>query len=211
MNSKFRLRRVFATAITLTIPLVTLAPMTGCTCGIKKHDKLIRLDEECNNAWADVEAQYQRRLDLLPNAVKIAKKVAEHESETLEAVTNARANATKVTIDAKDLNDPEKMKKFEASQQEVAQSFGKLMHIAEKYPELKADKAFQDLMAQVEGTENRILQARKKYNKAVASYNTELRIVSGKALDAITGDEMFQPRTPFSAQAGAETAPDLDL
>lgn len=206
-----RLCAALSTALALSLPVALVLPSTGCTCGIKKHDKLIELDENCNEAWANVEAQYQRRMDLLPNAVKIAKKVAEHESETLTAVTQARASATQVKITPQDLDDPEKMKKFEASQQEVAQSFGKLMHVAEKYPELKADRAFQGLMAQVEGTENRILQARKKYNAAVSSYNKELRIVSGKALDAITGDEMFQPRTPFSAMAGAQNAPDLDL
>jgi LemA protein len=211
MKKHTRLRAVLTTALTLAIPITTVAQMSGCMCGIKKHDKLIELLEDCNEAWANVEAQYQRRMDLLPNAVKIAKKVAEHESETLTAVTEARASATQVKITAKDLDDPEKMKKFEASQQQVAQSFGKLMHVAEKYPELKADRAFQDLMAQIEGTENRILVARKKYNKAVSSYNKELRIVSGKALDAITGDEMFQPRHPFTAQAGAENAPELDL
>jgi LemA protein len=210
MNKHSRLKTLFTTAILLSVPVLTF-PQTGCTCGIKKHDKLIMLDEECNEAWANVEAQYQRRMDLLPNAVKIAKKVAEHESETLTAVTNARASATQVKITPQDLDDPEKMKKFEASQQEVAQSFGKLMHIAEKYPELKADKAFTKLMDQLEGTENRILIARKKYNEAVKKYNTELRIVSGKALDAITGDEMFQPRHPFTAQAGADKAPELDL
>jgi LemA protein len=204
--------RLLSGLLLVGIPTAPLLMTTGCLCGgIEKHDQLIALDGECDEAWANIDAQYQRRMDLLPNMVKLAKKVAEHEKDTLTEVTKARASATQIQITQADLSDPEKMEKFHASQQQVAQSFGKLMHIAEKYPELKGDQGFMKLMDQLEGTENRILIARKKYNKAVKNYNTGLKKFGGKVLDKVTGDVMFEPRTMYKAQAGAEVAPDLDL
>ena len=203
--------RLLGSLLMIAIPMAPLLLTSGCTCGIGKHDQLITLDGECDEAWANIDAQYQRRMDLLPNLVKLAKKVAEHEKDTLTAVVEARASATQVKITQEDLDDPEKMKKFHASQQEVAQSFGKLMHVAEKYPELKGDAGFMKLMDQLEGTENRILIARKKYNAAVKNYNVELKKFGGKVLDSVTGDSMFESRVMYKAQAGAEVAPDLDL
>ena len=211
MNRKTRLRAVLTTVLALSLPIVAVAQMSGCTCGIAKHDELIALDAECDEAWANIDAQYQRRMDMLPNMVKIAKKVAAHEKDTLDSVIKARASATQIQITQADLDNPEKMEKFHASQQEVAQSFGKLMHIAEKYPALKGDAGFIKLFDQIEGTENRILIARKKYNKAVKNYNTGLKKFGGKVLDSMTGDVMFEPRVMYKAQAGAQVAPDLDL
>lgn len=205
------LTQLFAALTLTTIPALTLLPTAGCTCGINKHDQLITLDAECDEAWANIDVQYQRRMDMLPNMVKIAKRVAEHEKDTLTEVTKARASATQVKITQEDLNDPKKMEKFHTSQQEVAQSFGKLMHVAEKYPQLKGDAGFMKIMEQLEGTENRISIARKKYNAAVKNYNTELKKFGGKVLDNVTGDIMFEPRVMYSAQAGADVAPDLDL
>jgi LemA protein len=143
--------------------------------------------------------------------VEIIKKRAESEKDILAEVTKARASATQVTLSPEVMKDPEALAAYQANQQQIAQSFGKLMEIHEKYPELKSDAGFQELVTQLEGTENRILIARKKCNEAVMHYNNELMIMSGKALDAITGDDMFQPRAMYKAQAGAEQAPDLDL
>ena len=205
------MRTFLASALLFSVPLATVLPSAGCGAGIRKHDKLINLSVEADQALADLDAQYQRRADLLPNAVKIVKARAASEKEILAEVTKARASATQVTLDASVMKDPEALAAYQATQQQVAQSFGKLMEIHEKYPELKSDEGWQQLMTQLEGTENRILIGRKKYNAAVAAYNKELMIVTGKALDMITGDDMFQPKIGFKAQAGAGKAPDLDL
>lgn len=202
---------LLSSLLAVGVPTAPLLLTSGCGTGIKKHDQLIRLSGECDKALGDLDAQYQRRADMLPNMVKIVKKRAESEQEILTGIVEARASATQITLSPEVLKDPEAMKKFNANQQQIAQSFGKLMEIHEKYPELKSDEGFQELMTQLEGTENRILIARKKYNEAVMNYNNELMVVTGKALDAITGDEMFQPRAMYKAQAGAEKAPDLDL
>jgi LemA protein len=135
---------------------------------------------------------------------------AASEKEILTGIVEARAAATSITIDAKALENEETMAKYQANQTQVAQSFGRLMEIHEKYPELKSDEGFQSLMTQLEGTENRILIARKKYNAAVKAYNYEVLNSGGKVFNQITG-EMFTARVSFKAQAGAEKAPDLDL
>jgi len=212
MTSQPRFRSLLAIFLLLGAP--SLLTTTGCGVGkaaINKYDTLVDLDEECDEAWANVEDLYQRRMDLLPNAVKIAKRVAAHEADTLKAVTEARASATQIKVTPEDLDDPEKMAKFQASQQEVAQSFGKLMHIAENYPQLKGDAGFMRLMDQLEGSENRISIGRQKFNKAVTKYNKELRHVSGHAMLVVIGDKEFKKRSRFKAQEGADKAPDLDL
>lgn len=204
------MKRLFIISL-LLIALPELVLLPACKCGIAKHDRLIDLDTDCDQKWADLESAYQRRMDLLPSMVKIVKARAGSEKSTLEAVMQARANATSVKITAADLNDPEKIKQFEASQQEVSQSFGRLMEIHEQYPDLKSDQGFADLIEQLEGCENRIHVARKEYNAAVAAYNKELKHFDGKVLDEVTGDVLFAPRVFFSAQEGADKAPNLDL
>jgi LemA protein len=208
MIGKNRLWMALTVLFAFAIPMMTMS--VACVPGVGKHDKLTATYVECDAKWADLEAQYQRRADLLPQAVKIVKARASSEQEILTGIVQARADATKVTIDAKALEDPAIMEKYQANQQQVAQSFGKLMEIHEKYPDLKSDEGWQNLMTQLEGTENRILIARKKYNEAVRAYNYEVLNSGGKVLNAITGD-MFTARVSFKAQAGAETAPDLDL
>jgi len=210
MRRKTLLRTVLTSALTFSLPILVLTPMVGCGTGVAKHDKLTATYVACDQAWADLEAQYQRRADLLPQAVKIVKARAGSEKEILTGIVEARAKATSITIDAKALENPETMAKYQANQTQVAQSFGRLMEIHEKYPELKSDEGFQNLMTQLEGTENRILIARKKYNQAVADYNYEVLNSGGKVFNAITG-EMFAARVSFKAQAGADAAPDLDL
>jgi LemA protein len=210
MNRKTRLGAALSSALVLAIPLSIAASTTACMPGVAKHDKLTATYVECDEAWANLEAQYQRRADLLPQAAKIVKARAASEKDILTGIVEARAAATSVTIDAKALESEETMAKFQANQTQVAQSFGRLMEIHEKYPELKSDEGFQSLMTQVEGTENRILIARKKYNAAVKAYNFQVLNSGGKVFNAITG-EMFAARVSFKAQAGAEKAPELDL
>ena len=202
------LRALLAIAIALAVPVTATATSSGCGWGIKKHDKLIELDADCDEAWADLEAQYQRRADMLPNLVKVAKASAAHEKDTFKEVAKARASATSMTVD---VHDAESMAKFQQAQGDVTQALGKLAMISESYPELKASEQFSTLMTNIEGTENRILVARKKYNKAVTAYNKELKKFGGKVFDSVTGDTMFEPRVAFKAQAGADQAPDLDL
>jgi LemA protein len=207
MMNQFSMRMLLAFVIFLTLPFFA----TGCLSGIRKHDKLIVLAGECDRALADLDAQYQRRADLLPNMVKIAKKRAESEQDILTGIVEQRAKATAITLSPDVMKDPEALAVYQSNQQQIAQSFGRLMEIHEMYPELKSDAGFQELMTQLEGTENRILVARKKYNQAVMDYNNELMIVTGKALDAITGDDMFQPRPFYQAQTGVEKSPELDM
>jgi LemA protein len=210
MSKHHVLRRILACALTAAIPTTLVLQSAGCLCGVDKHDKLTATYLTCDEEWANIEAQYQRRMDLIPNLVKVVKASAAHEKDTLEAVMKARAEASKVTLDAKSLSDPEAMAKFQAAQGEVSQALGKLMMVSEAYPDLKANEQFATLMEQIEGTENRILVARKKYNAAVKDYNFEVMNSGGKVFNAITG-EMFTARVMFTAQAGANQAPEVDL
>ena len=175
-----------------------------------KYDTLVEKDEVCNQKWSDYEAQLQRRADLIPMLVNTVKGYAAHEKETLTGVMEARAAATQVKLTAEDMSNPEKMKAFQEAQDKMKGSLSRLMMVQEKYPDLKADARFHDLMVSMEGTENRILLARKKYNESVMQYNIELRKVSGKAVNPITGFE-FKPRLPFQAAESAKTAPTVDF
>ena len=175
-----------------------------------KYDTLVERDEVCNQKWADYEAQLQRRADLIPMLVNTVKGYAAHEKDTLTSVMEARASATQVKLTAEDMSNPEKMKAFQEAQDKMKGSLSRLMMVQEKYPELKADARFHDLMVSMEGTENRILLARKKYNESVMQYNVELRKVSGKAVNPVTGFE-FKPRLPFAAAESAKVAPTVDF
>lgn len=141
-------------------------------CG---YNNLQALDEEVKASWSEVDNQYQRRNDLIPNLVQTVKGYAKHESETLENVVTARAQATQTNIKADKLSDPEAFKKFQAAQDNLSSSLSRLMVVVEKYPDLKANSSFRDLSAQLEGTENRIAVARKRYIDKVAEYNTMVR------------------------------------
>jgi LemA protein len=182
--------------------------------GVIKYDTLVDRDVACEQAWADVDATIQRRADLIPNLVAVAKGYAAHERATLDEVIAARASATQVKLEYKqgvdDFSDPAKMQQFQAAQGGLTQALGKLMVVQEKYPDLKANEQFNTLMTQMEGTENRILQARRVYNAAVAEYNKELRHVSGKIINPITGME-FKQRVMFTADADARNAPKVDF
>jgi LemA protein len=178
--------------------------------GCQSYDTLVDKDQVCQQKWADVEANLQRRYDLVPNLVATVKGSAKHEEETLEKVTQARAMATSIKLTADDLTDPEKMKAFQKAQDDLKGSLSRLMLVQEKYPDLKANSAFHDLQVQLEGTENRILRAREQYNAAVKDYNAELGKIKGQAINKATG-KPFKPREYFNASPEALTAPKVSF
>lgn len=171
------------------------------------YNGMVDKQEQATTELANVQAQYQRRADMMPQLAKIVKAYAKHEKETFEAVTKARAAVGQVKLDASTLT-PEKLKQYSDAQGELASAFSKLMVVAEKYPELKASENFKSLQVQEEGTENRISEARRKYNDAVQSYNQAVRKMPNALIAGIFN---FQVMPKFEAAAGAEKAPDLDI
>ncbi len=180
--------------------------------GCDKYNTLVEKDEDCNQTWADYESNLQRRSDMIPQLVNTVKGSAAHENATLTAVMQARASATQVKLDAKsdDFSDPEKVKAFNMAQSNLGSTLSRLMMVQEAYPDLKANAAFHDLQVQIEGTENRLLRAREVYNKSVGEFNKELRRVSGKMINPITGNE-FRPRVYFAADEKSKLAPTVDF
>ena len=193
-----------------TITLVVLAVVLGLAgCGAtSSYNSLVQSDESVKTAWSNLQAQYQRRADLVPNLVETVKGAADFEKETLQSVTEARAKATSVQVSAEDLNDPQKLQQFQKAQSALGQSLGRLLAVSENYPKLQATQAFSDLQAQLEGTENRITVARRDYNQAVQQYNTQVRTFPTVLFAGIMG---FQPRTAFEAETGADQAPDVSF
>ena len=171
--------------------------------GITGYNGLVKADEALNTAWSNVENQYQRRADLIPNLVNTVKGYAEHEKETLDAVVAARTRATQVTVDAGNLT-PEKLQEYQKIQNEVGAALGRLLAVAEAYPDLKANTNFLELQAQLEGTENRISVERRNFNEAAKSYNTSIRTFPRSILAGMFG---FEKRPYFEAQQGVETVP----
>ena len=186
----------------ILVAVMATFALTSCT-----YNKLVEQEEGVTRAWADVEAQYQRRADLIPNLVNTVKGYAAHESETLEAVVNARTKATQITVDPENLT-PEKLQEFQAAQGEVSQALGRLIAITENYPDLKANEQFSELQAQLEGTENRIAESRRLYNEAVQTYNTSVRKFPNNIWAMIFS---FDKKTPFAAEAGAAKAPEVQF
>ncbi len=173
--------------------------------GIGGYNGLVSTQESLNKSWANVENQYQRRADLIPNLVETVKGYAKHESGTLEAVVNARAKATQVTVDPNNLT-PEKLQEFQAAQGELSAALGRLMMIREAYPDLKANQNFIELQAQLEGTENRITVAREQFNQEVQNYNTLVRKFPKNIIARLFG---FERKPTFEAEKGADKAPDV--
>lgn len=171
------------------------------------YNEMVTLDEGVNTAWSQVENQYQRRMDLIPNLVNTVKGYAAHEKETLEGVVNARAEAKKTTIDPSNLNE-ETLKRFQAAQGELSSALSRLMVVVERYPELKANQNFSELQAQLEGTENRISVERKRFNEIAQGYNTYIRKFPNNILSGMFG---FQTKAYFSAESGAEKAPSVEF
>ncbi len=171
------------------------------------YNGMVSQQEQATTELANVQAQYQRRADMMPQLAKIVKAYAKHEKETFEEVTKARASVGQVKLDADNLT-AEKLKQYTAAQGELASAFSKLMVVAEKYPELKASENFQALQVQEEGTENRIGEARRKYNEAVQAYNQMVRRMPAALVARMFG---FETMPKFEAAEGAEKAPDLDI
>lgn len=167
------------------------------------YNGMVDKEEAATTALSNVETQYQRRADLIPNVVEVVKGYAKHEKETFEAVTQARNAATRINLNADNLT-PEKLKEYEAAQNQLAQAFSRLIAVSEAYPELKANENFKALQDQLEGCENRISEARKKYNESVQDYNTTVRHFPNSMLAGIFG---FDRMEKFQAAAGSENAP----
>jgi LemA protein len=184
-----------------------LVVLAGCA-GMGTYNRLIETQERLEQSWANVETQYQRRADLIPNLVNTVRGAADFEQETLESVTQARTRATSINLTADDLADPARVRAFQEAQAQLGGALGRLLAISENYPQLRATEAFRDLQAQLEGTENRINVARRDYNEAVRVYNTSVRRFPTNMLAGVLG---FRPRTPFEAVPGAEQAPVVDF
>lgn len=191
--------------ITLLVIGVLILIMVGGT--LTTYNGLIAKDEAVATAWGNIQSQYQRRADLIPNLVSTVKGYAKHESETLENVMAARAKATQVTINSDNLT-PEKLKQYQAAQGELSQALGRLMAVSENYPNLKANENFSELQAQLEGTENRINESRQIYNSAVQTYNVNVRRFPANIVAGMFG---FDKKNQFEAEAGAEKAPKVEF
>nr|WP_314667162.1 LemA family protein [uncultured Porphyromonas sp.] len=174
---------------------------------MSSYNGMVNEDENVNLQWSEVENQYQRRLDLIPNLVNVVKGYASHEKETLEGVIEARAKATQTTIDPSNMTE-EQLASFQKAQDGLSGALNRLMVVVEKYPELKANENFLQLQAQLEGTENRITVARKGYNDAATIYNKKVRRFPNNMLAGIFG---FSVRPQFKAQEGAESAPTVQF
>jgi LemA protein len=175
--------------------------------GCNGYNNLVTMREQVNREWANVENQYQRRADLIPNLVSTVKGYATHEQETFTKVTEARSKATSVTIDAANMTD-EDLKRFQAAQGEVTSALSRLLAVAEAYPDLKANQNFLELQSQLEGTENRIAVERRKFNETATTYNTALRRFPTVLYAGLMG---FKERPYFQAEAGSQIAPKVQF
>ncbi len=187
----------------ITIVVIALVAIWG----ISSYNGLVSMDENVSNSWANVETQYQRRSDLIPNLVNTVKGYAKHESQTLESVMAARSQATQVKIDPSNCT-PQQLAAYQKAQGDVTTALGKLLAITENYPDLKANQNFLELQSQLEGTENRINVARKDFNDTAKKYNTSLRRFPRNIIASMFG---FEKRNYFEAEAGAEKAPKVEF
>jgi LemA protein len=186
--------------------LAPLAALSLAGCGL---NSVPTAEENVNAKWGDLQSEYQRRSDLIPNLVETVKGYAKQESSVLIEVTQARADAGRVQLSADDLDDPAKVRAFNDAQNRITQAIIPLQRLQEAYPDLKSNQNFLTLQSQIEGTENSILVARRDYNEAVQGYNTRIRTFP----DAI-GAKIFygaKPKVPFEAAAGAQQAPKVDF
>ena len=186
--------------------LAPLAALTLAGCGL---NSVPTAEEQVNAAWGNLQSEYQRRSDLIPNLVATVQGYAKQERDVLIEVTEARANAGRVQLSAADLDDPEKVRAFNEAQSRVSQAIIPLQRLQEAYPDLKSNANFLTLQSQIEGTENSILVGRRDYNEAVQAYNTRIRTFP----DAI-GAKIFygaKPKVPFEAAAGSQNAPKVDF
>lgn len=176
--------------------------------GININNGLVEKQETVNQSWAQVENQYQRRADLVPNLVNTVKGAADFEQETLTNVIEARSKATSIQLNADDLSNPQRIQQFQQAQQQLSGALSRLMVTVERYPELKANQNFLDLQTQLEGTENRIATERQRFNEAVQSYNTDIQKFPTNIFAGILG---FDDKAYFEADEGASDAPEVNF
>jgi LemA protein len=190
----------------LLLPVLLLLSLNLAGCG---YNRIQENEEAVFAAWADVEATYQRRADLIPNLVSTVKAHAAHERETLQAVTEARAKAGQVRISTEQLANPQALAAFQQAQTQMSGALSRLLAVAERYPDLKASQSFIDLQHQLEGTENRINVARQRYNRAVQVFNSSIRTFP----NSLTNNFMLhlERKTPFQAEQGAAKAPRVNF
>lgn len=191
------------TTIGIVLALLLLLFVGGCN----SHNTFVDAETEVEKYWADVQAQYQRRTDLITNLVKTVKGAADFEKETLDAVVSARAKATSINIDASNVT-PETLGQLESAHAQLNSSLGRLLATVERYPDLKSHANFRDLQTQLEGTENRVTVARLNYNTMVTGYNKKVRRFPASFFASIFG---FEEKALFQAQAGAEQAPEVNF
>ncbi len=188
----------------LKLSAFLILAMSLSSCG---YNSMVEQREIVKQKWADVESQYQRRADLIPNLVNTVKGYAAHEKETLTEVIEARSKATSVNVNADNLS-PQAIQQFQAAQSGLTQALSKLMVVVERYPELKANENFMALQAQLEGTENRIAVARKKYNEAVQQYNTQTKKFPTNITAMLFG---FEEMPYYKAEEGSDKAPEVSF
>lgn len=187
----------------LIIVLVLVVVLAGCGCN--SYNGLVRGDQTVQSAWSNVETNYQRRTDLYNSVVKTIQGSANFEKSTLQAVIEARAKATSVQVD---VNDPNSLAQYQQAQGQLQSAFGRLLAVAEAYPQLQTTQAFRDFQTQIEGTENRINVARRDYNTAVNTYNLQVRTFPNSIFAGIFH---FQTKAYYKADAGSEKAPDINF
>lgn len=183
--------------------VVVLCSMTSCST----YNNMVTMDEAVKSAWSNVETQYQRRADLIPNLVSTVKGYASHEQNTLQAVVDARSKATSVSVSLDELT-PESIAQFQQAQSAVTSALGRLIAVAENYPDLKANQNFLELQAQLEGTENRITVARKAFNDATQQYNVQVRRFPANLIAMLFG---FDEKPYYEADESAATAPKVEF
>ena len=188
--------------------IITIAAVAAVVLWlVGAYNGMVTAEEGVESAWSQVENVYQRRMDLIPNLVSTVKGYASHEAETLEGVVNARSKATQVTVDPENLT-PEELKKFNEAQGELSGALGRLLAITEAYPDLKANQNFSELMAQLEGTENRIATERMKFNEVAKGYNTLIRRFPKSIIAGMFG---FESATYFETAEENKTAPKVEF
>lgn len=191
----------------ITLVVVIVLALLGVRYGIKSNNEMVLKQEGVRTAWSQVENQYQRRADLIPNLVATVKGYAEHEKATLEGVVEARAKATQVTVNADELT-PEALEAYMATQNNLTQALGKLIALREAYPDLKANENFIALQTQLEGTENRITTERMRFNDTAKEYNTYIKMFPRSIIAKMLG---FDAQAYFESTPGAETAPVVEF
>ncbi|GJD90193.1 MULTISPECIES: LemA family protein [Methylobacterium] len=179
-----------------------------CLSGCGAINRVPTLEEQAKASWSEVQNQYQRRADLIPNLVETVKGYAQQEKDVLTGVTEARAKASSVKVDASTVSDPQKLKEFQDAQNQLSGALGRLLVTVERYPDLKSNQNFLALQSQLEGTENRIAVARRDYNGAVQAYNTEIRTIPGRWIASVFYPEA-KPMETFTATPNAERPPNV--